>query len=831
MKARRQSQPALILDAMHNSSRELYTRTPQGKTDLSYYSPRRRGTRGIPRRFPGSLAPISNATQKRAPISLYNILSRYIETITASPWAESELQLTQQELAVLDAKGYSQKNVKRWVSCLRTENSVTAAEIFRPGNPMPPLFLVLLFLQRKRMKTFALGIVLRHVELRLQLERVSWKELKILVIRMIRHARRVWPESIPWIASVFTSEATRIFDGAGDNGALSANMLSDVTHFSNAFLSLLSLPASLHPILSALHQEKAQFQVLHFMASRAPALIVTRTGFRAVVRNQLAHKKTLEEREWAKLKRESWPPWKENRNAMDEEKGYEFGTSRASRILHRTYEAGYEGRRWENIAKIYSGWDTDSSPTIQTRTSLPDMSVQYKNQTRLETLLWAGRVRTTRTRREAWACFLEYEASGAPARQEVYRAMFEKLYYPELEETEPEPGRPDTMLLPGDSKEVLPDPSSPLTLVYLNEPIPSFEQLYYRMADKGVRPTNRFLAYLVQTSRNYAMVMRLLESAKDDFGGGIRSLLEGSYVSKPENQKLPGYMSAAFIHFLCYFGRFTRPLTAVPPLLSGEDHKESLNTDRHYLLEYAHAILLHCRPHYRPAWTVYMRKVVFDGTKLEGHRRHDISVQYRIIGDLVDKMKEEYIDLDDEQFRLVCLAIVFAAQHALRGDMSKEDTQHVFTKGAREMRTTFHTLVSANLDTNSHASTRKTDLIPPHIPAPTVLHVYVRALGILRDYEGLYSFATWAASHHAEITARANAQHSGPQALFRTIVALRAGLEGVLQEGQPAASKDLVELIRVQIESIEEWDWPSEKDVERYKQGTLTMKRRSGGVV
>ncbi|KAF2714143.1 hypothetical protein K504DRAFT_462576 [Pleomassaria siparia CBS 279.74] len=818
-KARRQSQPAHILDMMQSSARNIYTQTPIGKIDLSYTSPRRRGLGGIPRQRHRNTSPNVISAYRSPPPSMYTILSRYIETIRMSPWAKEEYELKKQELAVMEAKGYSQSGMERWASSLMTGSSLTAAEIFQPGSTMPPFFLVLLFLRRKRMNTFALGIVFRHVELRLQKEHVSWSDLKILVIRMTRHARTIWPESIPWIASVFTSEAFKIVNSADSNGGLSANMLSDVTHFCNIFLSLLSLPASLHPILSSHGQQTAQFQVLQFMASCTPAVIVTRNGFRAVVRNQLAHEKTPDEREWAKLKGESWPPWRKNRTAMDEEKGYEFGTSRASRILHRMYEAGYGDRSWERLAALYAGWDTDLSPTIQTRTSLPYLSTQYRSMARLHNGLWAGRVQATRTRREAWACFLAYEASGTPARQEVYSAMFEKLHYSEMQREEPDLTRTDSMLLPGDGKEVVPEPESSLHLVYLNETIPSFEQLYWRMVAKGLRPTHRLLAFLLKATPSYDMGMSLLESAKTDFGGGIQCLLEGTYADAAPGVNIPGYIVAAFIEFLCRFGRFSRILSTVAPGLSPDEHLSRINSDRHYLLEYAQALLFHFQPYYRPAWTVYLRKVVStSGGRERETNTSTVSLQYKIVCNLVEAMEKRELDLDDEQLQLVCWSISRTAKYALQGNLATDDAQHVLSSGAHRVRSIFHNLVNANLDINNTAadSSKISRLVPPHIPPAGVLHTYVRTLGILRDFEGLYSFATWAARHHAEVMARSNAQNSGPQALFRTIIALRAGLQGLLSEGRERASSDLVELTKMEIERVEGWGWPSDAEVEKY---------------
>jgi hypothetical protein len=133
----------------------------------------------------------------------------------------------------------------------------------------------------------------------------------------------------------------------------------------------------------------------------------------------------------------------------------------------------------------------------------------------------------------------------------------------------------------------------------------------------------------------------------------------------------------------------------------------------------------------------------------------------------------------------------------------------------------FHGLVNANLDTLSS----KASLIPPHIPGPAILHAYVRALGALRDYEGLYSFSTWLTTHHAEVTARAEAQHSGSKNLFRTLVALRAAVTGQLDGGNSQvakASDEIVQLIKAQIETVEDWGgWPGQEYVDLYVKGGL----------
>jgi hypothetical protein len=75
------------------------------------------------------------------------------------------------------------------------------------------------------------------------------------------------------------------------------------------------------------------------------------------------------------------------------------------------------------------------------------------------------------------------------------------------------------------------------------------------------------------------------------------------------------------------------------------------------------------------------------------------------------------------------------------------------------------------------------------------------------------------------VSARCKAQNSGKKLLFRTLVALRAAVTGYAREGrdqQDRASEDIIELIKSQIDSIEEWGgWPTQEDVDIYIKGGL----------
>lgn len=824
----------------------MYANPAVGKVDLSHRRPARHETSVTRLRDKRSSLLGPHRLCLSQPPSAYTVLARYLDHCTSPHTAESDFALTRLERSLLRKKGHNLSSVESWATCLLEPRSHVAAYVFGPDKERPPLFVLLLFLRRQHLNASALGGILRHIERRVKTESLTWAALKILPVRLLRHARKQWPESIPWIAALFATEAGALFHETRLSNA-SPRLLSDITRFSNVLLLLLSLPADITPVLGANHQEKAQFQVLQFMASRTPALTVTQLGFRSVSRSQLAHSKTAEESEWAELKGPSWPPWKEDRTAMDEDKGYEFGASRASKILHRMYEAGYRGHIWEEMVEVYAGWDTDFSPTIQTRTSLPHISSQFRNKKYIAGLLWGARVRSTRTRREAWACFLAYELSGAPVSQHVYLAMFEKLYHSTLKRSsrrktqadldevlrvDEDPYDVGDDLLPGDMKEVLPDPTSSLHYVYLSEPIPSIKDLRHRMHRQGLRPSHRLLAFLLKAAPTFQTCIDLLEEAQKGFKGGIGHLLSGQHGPDSRVRLLPDYLLAAFIQCLCRFGRFALTHDEVPIALSPERHAFELRQNQHYLMEYACFLLSYYRPLYRPAWTAYMDKIIYSTPGSVTHNnqeprvRDKAAVQYSIVWRLVEWMEQADVSLDDETFQHVCTVTTYAAQGATGDTASTMDPQHLLGQQSRRLRMLFRRLVAANMDFRpSSVSNREADSIPPHIPNPAVLHSYVRALSALHDYEGLYSFSSWLVEHYIEVSARCEAQHSGKKLLFRTLVALRAAVTGYSgEEGdqQDRASEDIVQLIKSHIESIEEWGgWPRQEDVDLYIKGGL----------
>lgn len=248
--------------------------------------------------------------------------------------------------------------------------------------------------------------------------------------------------------------------------------------------------------------------------------------------------------------------------------------------------------------------------------------------------------------------------------------------------------------------------------------------------------------------------------------------------------------------------------------------------NENYLLEYAYALLLHYKPRYQPTWTAFMERIVFSrfGSNALYHEKDSqigiTDVQYNIVVRLLDTLASVDVDLEGDLFNLACTATRYAAQAVHRGGFSYSQAHNFLNGRSYRLRTLFHHLVGAHADPDVPAHSVS---IPSHVPGSAELHAYVRALGVLRDYEGLYSFSTWLTKHHVEVTARARAQHGGSDMLFRTLVALRAATGGWLEEGldaRPKAPEEIKQLIKAQIDSVEEWGgWPSKKYVSMYIEG------------
>ncbi|KAL9598739.1 MAG: hypothetical protein Q9219_004297 [cf. Caloplaca sp. 3 TL-2023] len=602
----------------------------------------------------------------------------------------------------------------------------------------------------------------------------------VLIVRLLRHARRVWPAVCVQIAQLWITYAgaSQVAKVPGQDVRLEKDAIR-LSFYYNRVLSLLALPPNESPYRSLRYRQSAQFMVIRQMNDIDPPLTISREGYRAVVRVQLAHRKTRQEQTWARLKARSWPPWKEDKLGVDASIGVEYGVSRASASLRRMMEAGYGPLDWEKSAGILAGWDTDQSPTIQTRSvAIPSgfshtsdglqqaMSQTGAERSEMDTdAIWVARIRATRTLQEAWTCFLACKNQRVCLTSQVYHAIFEKVVFERKRERGHMYGGPhpqavtgNSSPLPGDGKEVFEPSSSRNQALSTQEPIPSYGQLCQRMINDRVRPSGRLLAFLLSRATTYDHGMRLLEVS--NLSDSIKRVLAPWKVPPVPDvgdllQSIPEWFFAAHVYL--------PPWTSLLRLLA--QPTTVIVAQETSLDDYAQAI-----PKFHKACQV------------------------------VECMDTMGMDLDYAGFRFLCRAFeqaLLSARHihaASHNHGERRRAQIILEDGLALIKPRFWRLfqpIEGPPEGNTILSGRDSPLpssepsakqIPQYprlfrVPHPAQLHTYLRLLGRYPDYDGIVDLIRWASTFSSEIMEEAKETQNGLRDMRICLTAARAFIE------------------------------------------------------
>lgn len=753
---------------------------------------------------------------------------------------------------------YDIKEVQAWAEVLTATSSDLAVQKLTELEK-PPNFIVLLLLRRRHFSRSGFSKLLSYISNALYLEdRKPYKTFKshgrpgsslrtatishkmLLCLRLIDHARLVSASSLEEIARIFLETVGRApnLSSTMDGALVSRRRAYYLSRCFNAMLGLLSQPAVLNPTYSATVQEKAQFIVLRNMLSRSIPCYLSREGYRALIRVQLMKKKTPKEQDWAYLKRVSWPPWKEDKTGMDADKGPSYGASRAHQIIVWMQEAGYDLGDWEKAAKILSGWDTDGSPTIQTRSPILSALTLDHDAERWKwhekVLVWTSRVMATRTLRESWACFLSYKSSESEYNQRVYSAMFEKLLHSHTKQPDDENGLnmlgDQHSVMPGDGKESFPEPKSPQELLHVTKPVASPSQLLEDMLSEGIRPQGRLLALLIRKLEPASLVSNLLASYGNKYETALKHILYSPESFEP--WKIPDYLLAALLKFI------TRPdllpedlrMLGIEGYIEGFERNHPQDIFSVTLLESAiHFLLVRC-PKYAPAWACVISAILRAKTLpviLSIDDRLPIALRRYLIAEaLVRRIQELRLDTDPDLFTAMCHALQKAADPESKAMDSKDSDLRVhiascLNDGRLYIRQQFQALTGNSFrPTDAPLATPNYQLLL--IPSPYLLHNYARTLGVLRDYEGLYSLASFLVQHKDELEMGFKEAVGGAARMRRVLVCLRACYESEQSDqivdaiGSP---DEIFPLMREQVELLSEWGgWPTEEEVCQYKE-------------
>ena len=629
--------------------------------------------------------------------NLTRILATYLRHVAnnsrelRAEWeADASFRLSPNDKRFLVRMNCGQADLEAWAAMVTEPDSFKAANLLHArvanhGTRSVPLPIASYILRRPYITANALRIFIEHVwALTADLSSSSPKTLSsdavfLVFSRLARHARHVWPDALPSVADYLVRFLPDIRPNRKGDASSAAQT---VTFMLNKAMYLISEPTAVSPFKNIHHQEAAVIRLLSAMAEHNPPLQIAREGYRAVIRLQLAMGKTENERQWAALKALSWPPWKEDRTRMDSEIGPEHGISRARATLNRMKEAGYAPQSWEEIAGVYTGWDVDGTPTIQTRVVLPVWNAgkrasNHEIAQRHNASLWAARIKTTRTAQEAWACYLAFEDTQLPADESVLLAILKKLHKEDLrlrkldttvQEDFREHNSPQRSVFPGDSQEVEPLPPSTHLYTYTRTSPPSAHEFCIQVQDHGIHLRDQCLAFLISNAASFKDGLEYVKTAEFQYPavGGVHTL----------DARLPNVLFIAYVKFLCRYSNvrglwgFKKHSLLSPSLDTSSSQLDHVSFNFQHNLIQAIWFLKERKPVFLPVWNAVLDALAREESYKTMHltEKHDNAtdargppdlnsntiVAYRLTQQVLQLLRDQNMVLDTYGFLAIC---------------------------------------------------------------------------------------------------------------------------------------------------------------------------------
>ncbi|KIW37366.1 uncharacterized protein PV06_10410 [Exophiala oligosperma] len=690
-----------------------------------------------------------------------------------------EIVFSEENIAILDKIGYSVTDVVSW-AWIFTSGSVEGAvqkyvvltATQRSANSgRVPKFILLQILRAPQVNAFALKRLIDSILAELQLCKKAsqypgwgWTTRVCLVVRLLRHARQVAPESFKDVSTIIEHLFSDFYKA--DGRSVEAAELKRLSHVFNRFLTLVSVPTS-RTFNSYLVKQNTQLSLVRLMVGFKPQIPLTREGYRALITVQLQHPKTEQERAWAETKSLSWPPWRRINSGIEQDLSYPGKESRAMKLLRRMNQAGYTHGAWERSAAILAGWDTDKSPTIQTRANLrlPRQAWKIKKQTvdfldsssheAAET--WAARIQATRTKREAWACFRSYERNTEMSRRryQPYFAMCHKL----LASTATLDSVLGSRHIAGDLKEVFEEPVSPREITYVDREVPSLSEFYDDMLRVGIVPGGRLLGELLDLAPSIEAGFAYIQDSRwDEVTKDVLRHAENypPTIIRDTLSRVPHLCLAAFVYLLSRHGFENVPDFAVMSE-KHDKHTGQWMEEKRYVKPLTYAIVMlrvgECKN--TLVWNAFLRGTwasirnindkVREGSLTPLDKRH---MNHQIWDHLQEQFESEQTELnihpDLETFRLMAGILTFMVKEANHGRLRIHSRELRSLAKVTFVRAVYGRIFPDFLPSRSVSVLR--------IPDPSDLQLMVRILVSVGDVEGLVAMVEWINSHGEDDT-------------------------------------------------------------------------------
>ncbi|KAK3904670.1 hypothetical protein C8A05DRAFT_13462 [Staphylotrichum tortipilum] len=474
------------------------------------------------------------------------------------PTADWKLRVAELE----DRTGITEADIKQWVWILSPATADNKARRFLTSRCRKPVFLLdLLVAKDKNFRDhdiFARLItyirthyvhpdrpdeVLGGQHARYYGLAVTWKDFLILLHRLARYCRELWPAGTPLLADLVTDYINTV--PPGSNGHTLTGLQARTAIFNQA-LWYFSQPPLVRPLDNMEHSWAAQRRLLCLVATCEPPLVVDMTGYRAIRSVLSTLEKSRDETRNAQRTTPTWPPYRRAVDGVDERRDPDDDLSRNVKAGILANAAGYEHDTVDRLLDTLGGSRPGAPPTTQTRALPPPPAPGPRANDNLM-LLWAELVKTTRNAREAWIQFSSPPLPTMRPDSRVYAAMFTKLYAPVV--------RLPSGMTPGDSQAAFPVDDSNLSdfeVARLAPPTP--HELYDHMLHRdGLVPAGPCLVVLIRHARTKeAALAYLRDSPHAEQIGALRApILKATEEDLRRTSALPGGVFRAWIHMLC----------------------------------------------------------------------------------------------------------------------------------------------------------------------------------------------------------------------------------------------------------------------------------------
>lgn len=663
------------------------------------------------------------------------------------------------------------------------------------------------------------------------IQHLRWESSSFFAIfrRLLYQARRIWPPAIVSISHMVAPFMHfHLGSGSGELMKLDNRTHTRLCKLFNQMLRVLALPTSINPLKSMVHNWQAQRVLLEMTTHFEPRLLLDRNSYRAVAQVLAASKKLERESRAATLRTRSWPPWRVEQDGMDAQRLPEDDLSRVVATTMQAKESGYSEGVEDRALRVLGGQEPDGTPTIPTRKLLKFRSRRYRLSTPSlqddpEAQVWTARIESTRDVQEAWSAFIGYQEQGRQPTMSMYFAMIVKLQF--------EASRSSQTIQrkswPGDGKEVLPPSNDNFSSFYQSrlQP-PTIDELYGQMRHAGIRPSGRFLTFLVQHAKNPNEGIKFLHDGR--LNRRAVALLKGFNTINPVVLKhVPEPTFAAFISLLCRLAPRIIPTTTSSTHRQEQNESDNpgnptedraseanewkilelgqRNLNRHRLNPLLHCadLLKMSQTTFRPAWyslfSGLARRGVIVDRSLIGDPKNDV-VAWKVLAAAVDDFHNCGLELDPQGFLILCIGL----EKALLASFKFPEREREDILGKSQIRIVVNEFMKMS---EVNETTHRTIPKLLHPIEGVHLHAYVRVLGLDENYDGLMNVLQWMVKNHTELDEMATQSQNGSKLIRRTIIAIKVFF------GQTQHESDAEDLVN----SVESWNgWPRDSEAQNY---------------